>query len=75
MLKPEIRVWVHPASGGSDYWYVFPTVYAAKAFIQRNKTNPDFHVESRPLVGYGKYEMTLSQWKDKAKREGLKDVM
>jgi hypothetical protein len=67
LKHPQIRVWAHPTSGESDFYYVFKTLKEANRFSkEKKKTLFVGHpytklakVES-PLVAYNGYEMSVS---------------
>lgn len=62
---PEIRVWVHPAKGGDDYWYVFKTLKGASNWSKLNQNNPKYTRVETPLVAYAGYEMSVSGFRKK----------
>jgi len=38
----EFRIWVHPKSGGDDYYYVYKTIDGARSGYSRLKKNKSF---------------------------------
>ena len=52
LKDPQVRVWVHPKTGGDDYSKIFNTFDDAKQFI---KTTPD--AEKEILMAFGGYEI------------------
>ena len=62
LTKPEIRVWCHPKSGASDFYYTFVTLKDAECFIRTSKSKK-FETEEMPLIAYGGFEMMLEDFK------------
>lgn len=52
LKDPQIRVWVHPKSGGDDYYKVFRYFDDAKKFISENP-----EAEKDILMAVGGYEI------------------
>lgn len=72
LTKPEIRVWCHPKSGKSDFWYVFKTIEDAKKFIINEANNKKYRPEDLPLIAYDGFEMTETHYKRYIKTKGNK---
>jgi len=56
---PKIRVWCHPYSGGSDYYYKFKTINLAYKFLKAGKSSKKHRVEDLILIAYNGYEYSL----------------
>ena len=56
LLKPEIRVWIHPVRG-DDFPMIFKTIGAAQNFI---KSHP--RAERELIIAYQGREMLLSDF-------------
>ena len=62
LKNPEIRVWIHPAGRGDDYYFTFKTLRGAKAFTKKNKKSGEFAFVESPLVAYKGYEMRVKDF-------------
>jgi hypothetical protein len=52
---PEIRVWIHPKSGGSDSYVTFKTFKEAMQFIRKHPEE----AEMFPLLAFRGFEFNL----------------
>lgn len=72
LKKPEVRVWVHPAPTGDDYYFVFKNLKNAQTWSKENQNNPEYHKVEKPLVAYKGYEMSVNAFKKQFPKVKLK---
>ena len=60
---PEIRVWVHPAGGGDDFWFNFENLKDSTEWSREHQHDPEYRIVEKPIVAFMGSEGTVASFK------------